>query len=242
VRRASCSWPLALALASVVLLLAACGEAEVETRDVVGVIPWADGEEAHYRLEDRDGGERGRGTLRVDREGDRFRLSLRYSDDSNSDESAVLVDASTLKPFSVRREIHSEDTDTVVEAEYTGDQVRIRATSDSGVEQTFLDIPDHSYDNESSLFLWRTMPLAADYSASYNAVITNFRQNSVVTVRVSAPETVEVPAGVFEAWRVDVASGGTRQVAWYSADDRRLLVKYDSSRLVFLLEQAPPRG
>ena len=94
-----------LALASALLLSAACAEAEPPTQDVVSVIPWPDREEALYRLEDRDGNEKGRGTLLVDREGDRFRLTLRFSDNSNSDESVVLADARTLKPVSVRREI-----------------------------------------------------------------------------------------------------------------------------------------
>ena len=224
------------------LLLPACGEAQLPTQDVVNVIPWRDGEEAHYRLEDRDGADKGRGTLRVDQESDHFRLTLEFGDNSNSDESVELVDAQTLKPFSLRREIRSSEQTDTIEAEYLGDQVRIRATSNGDVRQSFLRIPEHSYDNDSSLFLWRTMPLAPDYTARYTTVVTNRREKRAVTVRVSGPEEVEVPAGAFSAWRVEVRSGGVRQLAWYSADQRRLLLKYDNSRLLFLLEEVTGGG
>jgi len=50
-------------------------------------------------------------------------------------------------------------------------------------------------------------------------------------------ESVEVPVGTFEAWRLEVrAPGGVRQTAWYSADSARQLLKYDDGQYTFLLE------
>jgi hypothetical protein len=215
-----------------------CGE-EVETQDIVSVIPWASREEAHYRLEDRDGDERGLAVLAVEQRGDTYRLTLRFRENGNSDDTEVVVDAKSLKPLSLRRVIVGEDRTDVVEGRYVEEGVLIEARSDGDETKTLLGVPEHSYDDESSLFLWRTLPFEEGFEASYNTIRVNQRERSLATVTVVGRETVEVPAGTFEAWRVEVRSGGVTQVAWYAADPRRYLVKYDNGLLLLLLERLP---
>ena len=223
---------LALTLA---LVGVACSPSKVETMDVVGAVPWADHEEARYRLVGREGEEQGTGVLSIQREGDGFRLGLAYGDNSNSDETEVLVAADTLKPRSLHREILNEGETEVLDVEYGPDEVRIR----SGDRQSFLRLPEHSYDNDSALFVWRTLPFADGLVAHYNTIVTNRRRTAVVTLKVVGRERVEVPAGSFEAWRLEIRSGSIRQVAWYADNERRDLVKYDNSQQVFLLEEVP---
>jgi hypothetical protein len=217
------------------LLAVGCSETHVETMDVVGSIPWGDHEEAHYRLVDRDGSDVGSGVLRIDGEDGRFRLAQTYTDGSNSDASEVLVEADTLKPVSVRREIHSDGDTEEVEAEYGPTEVKIR----SGDRQSFLSLPEHFYDNESAVFVWRTIAFKEGLVLRHHTILTNRRDSAVVTVEVVGKEQVEVPAGTFEAWRLDIRSGSVRQAAWYADDARRHLLKYDNSRQVFLLQEAP---
>lgn len=216
-------------------------EEEAATQDVVSVIPWADAETASYILRERDGDgeERGHGTLSVRREGDHYRLVLRFEDGVNSDESSVLVDAETLKPVSVRREIVSPDERSVVEGQYEQGVVQITARTDDRERSSPLRLEEHYYENESSLFLWRTLPFREGYGASYRTVLVNRRAQQVVEVRVAGRESVTVPAGTFEAWRVEVRSGGVEQVAWYADTEGRPLVKYDNSELLFLLAETP---
>ena len=232
---------LALVAAALVVLAGACAEEEVATQDVVSVIPWPDTETTRYILREREDGdeERGRGTISVQRDGDDYRLGLRFEEGSNSDESTVLVDAETLKPLSVRREIVGPDETTVLEGRYEGDLVRITARTDGRERSNPLRLEEHYYDNESSLFLWRTLRFEEGYSASYRAVIVNRRNQQVVTVEVVGRESVTVPAGTFQAWRVEVRSGGVEQVAWYADTATRPLVKYDNSELLFLLTELP---
>lgn len=216
-----------------------CAEDEVETQDIVSAIPWASREEAHYRLEDREGNKGGVGVLAVERRGETYRLTLRFRNDGNSDESEVTVDADSLKPLSLRRVIVGEDRTDIVEGNYVEAGVLIDAQSDGDETKTSLRVPEHSYDNESSLFLWRTLPFAEGFEATYNTIMVNRRERSTVTVTVVGRETVDVPAGTFEAWRVEVRSGDISQVAWYATDSRHHLVKYDNSLIVFLLDQPP---
>lgn len=232
---------LALVAGALVAIAAACAGEEAVTQDVVSVIPWPDTETTRYVLREREGGgeEKGRGALSVQRDGDRYRLGLRFEDDANSDESSVLVDGETLKPLSMRREIIVPDETTVLEGRYEDEVVRITARSDGGERSNPLRLKEHYYDNESSLFLWRTLRFEEGYRASYHAVMVNRRKQQVVKVEVVGRESVTVPAGTFQAWRVEVRSGGVEQVAWYADTATRPLVKYDNSEMLFLLTELP---
>jgi hypothetical protein len=233
----SCSRVIAAVTASVALsfLALSCSETQVETSDVVSSIPWGDHEEARYSLVDREGEGQGTGVLRIDREGDRFRLSQSYANDSNSDETEVLVEGDTLKPVSLQRQISRDGELEEVEAEYSSDEVRIR----SGDRQSFLRLAEHFYDNDTSLFVWRTIAFEEGLVLHYNAILTNRRESTAVTLRVVGREQVEVPAGSFQAWRLEIRSGSIRQIAWYADNERRHLVRYDNSEQVFLLEEMP---
>ena len=223
------------------LLLAACVVDEpVATRDIVSTIPWQDRERAEYVRLDRDNGEEhSRGVLTVTRENGAFELGLRFSDERNSDEVVVLVDATTLKPISVHREITSEAK--IVNGEYDSEEGIIRITiidKDGDERPVPLRLEEHYYDNESSLFLWRTILFEEGYEASYYSVLANQRGQTLVTVRVVEREEVTVPAGTFQTWRVEIRFGGTRQVAWYADTPERALVQYDNTRQI--LQLAPP--
>lgn len=232
---------LALIAGVLVAIAASCAGEEVLTQDVVSVIPWPDTETARYVLRERegDGEEKGRGTLNVQREGDRYRLGLRFEDGTSSDESSVVVDAQTLKPLSLRREIIVPDETTLLEGRYEDDLVRITVRSDGRERSNPLRLKEHYYDNDSSLFLWRTLRFEEGYSGSYHTVMVNRRKQQVVRVEVVGRESVTVPAGTFQAWRVEVRSGGVEQVAWYADTAARPLVKYDNSELLFLLAELP---
>jgi hypothetical protein len=61
-----------------------------------------------------------------------------------------------------------------------------------------------------------------------------------VTLRVIGKETVRVPAGEFQAWRLEVKTSNAKQTAWYADTPTRPLVRYDNDRgLFFELERAP---
>lgn len=227
------------------LLAIACAEGEpVATQDIVSAIPWPDLERAEYVLLDRDDrDEQGRGVLSVTRRDGRFELRLRFENEEASDESVVLVDGDTLRPLSVRREFRDGDETTIIEGEYDAEEgiVEITETSD-GDERTIPHrLKEHYYDNESSLFLWRTIPFREGYEASYHAVLTNQGAQHLVAVAVVGKETITVPAGTYQAWRVEIRSEGARQVAWYADTPERLLVQYDNSIQLFQLT-APGGG
>ncbi len=214
------------------VLASGCLEREtVTTQDIVASIPWPDQERAEYVLLDRDGEERGQGVLSVTRQGDQFELFLGFEGGGETDESVVLVDAATLKPIFVRRELHG-DENKAFEAQYDTVEKVVRVVeiedSDERTVPRRLD-KEHYYDNESSLFLWRTIDFQEGYKATYYSVLSNQGGTQhTVSLRVAGKERVAVPAGVFQAWRLEIRFGDRRQVAWYADTPERPLVQYDN--------------
>jgi hypothetical protein len=203
--------------------------------DVVAAIPWDQNESLQYVLKER-GRDVARGTLTIRVEGTQTRLGQRYTSGANSDEIEVVVDSATLKPVSSRRVITEPDDEEILEVTYTDEGALIR----QGERQSGLSVPEHAYDNDTSLFLWRTIDFREGYEARYVTIITNRRSRQTIELRVTGKEEVTVPAGTFTAWRLEVEGANASQVAWYADTPARTLVKYDNDRgTIFELEARP---
>lgn len=228
---------LPLAFATLVLFASACAPPEeapqIRTSDIVATIPWRDHETARYRMVDDDGNEVGDATLTIEREGQVYVLRSTFDSGRTTDASEVRADAATLKPLRVSRTIVSEDETTEFTAVYRPDEglVELTERSDGDERTNPLRLPEHYYDNETSLFLWRTIDLREGYESAYNAVLSTQRRTVPVTLRVSGLERVETPAGTFEAWRVEVRGGGVTLFAWYADTPERPLVRYENPEL-----------
>jgi hypothetical protein len=241
-----------LAGAGAAALLVACtlDNEELPTQDIVFSMPWTVGEESLYSIVDDDGEPLGTGVLKIEADAEsRLRLVQEYASPEFSDQMILVTEAQSLKPISVERVISGEEGVLRIEGRYLGGIVEVErtATEDGKEEQRTdrLEVPEHAYDSASSVFLWRTMRLDEEYRAAYNNLATAVvgkPQSIRVTTRVAGRETVEVPAGIFEAWRVEIRSSGVEQTAWYATEGSRPLVKYDNGEVVFLLESVEEGG
>ena len=206
-------------LTPLVLLTAiaiACGGDDAPPpSDVVASIPWQADETAEYVLKNDRGEEFGRATLRQI-----------FANDTNRDDVSVVVDSTTLKPSSSRREITGPNETETIESEYTEEGVLIR----QGERQSGLSVPEHAYDNDSSLFLWRTIAFAPENEASYVTIITNYRSRHDVVLRVRGVETISVGGREYQAWRLEIETSNAKQTAWHADTPARTLLKYDNDR------------
>ena len=217
-----------------------------EDGEIVTGIPWSDGERAEYVLLDHGSQEEcGTGTLTVERQGDRYQLTLSFVDGENSDVSTVIVDEETLQPFTVRRERVIDGETEAVEGEYDRDERVIRVVEYTGDDDP-REVPrrldeETYYDNESSMFIWRTIRFEEGYEAKYNTVLVNqggaLRE---VTLRVREKEEITVPAGTFLAWRVDITTDDVDQVAFFADTPEHQLLFYDNSLAIFQLTSFEP--
>jgi len=237
-------WVVALATVTALAAFAGCSaEKGVSTEEVVTMLPWTVGEEASYSIVDRDGGTLGTGVLSIEEGDGRLRLVQQYQNAEFTDRTILLVEPQTLKPVSGERVISGDKGELNVNVRYLGDSVEVqRVATENGKREGRIDrlsVPDHAYDTASSLFLWRTIRLQEEHQVTYfnlATAIVGKPQRNRLTIRVVGREKVQVPAGTFQTWRLEIRSSGVRQTAWYGTSDTHPLVKYDNGETLFLLE------
>lgn len=240
-------WAVA-SVALAVLALTACttNQQQGPTQDIVFAIPWSASEEATYRIL-RDGEIIGRGVFRIEVEEDALLLTQEFAFPEREFEDVVRarVDKQTLKPLTVERVITGPEGDRNWEVNYVSGIAEVTQTGGGDERTDQINIPEYHYESWSDLFLWRTIDFSTGYRASYNdmltAVLTRPRK-VLMSLQVVGLESVAVAAGQFEAWKLEIRAGGSRQVAWYSSDEERLLLRYDNGELEFELERASSGG
>ena len=231
------------------LLLAGCTVvgSSPQTSAVFTTAPWRVGERLEYRLSTGSGEEVGRGVLTAQQEGAGLVLRQSYTGaSSGSDEIALTVDPKTLVAMQGTRETSRRSSDSVATASSAwayrldGARLRLDTLGQGGAvtESTDLGVQPHAYDNESSLWLWRGLAFAEGYEQSYVSVNPVDGSRQVVTVRVPQHESVTVPAGTFDAWRVIVRSGRAVRTAWISSQAPYPVVRWDNGDVVFELIKA----
>ena len=219
--------------------LAACS-AETTTLSggaIVSDIPWPASEQARYRLMDGDD-EKGSGVLTIESEGGRLTLRQAFESESFNDKVEAVVDGSTMTPEAVSRVIDGPEGKRRWEVAYGDAAASVVQRSEADERRDDISVPTRSYDSWTDVFLWRTIDFRDGYEASYADVLSaTLARPQVIsqTVRVKGKETVKVPAGSFEAWRVEIRSADGSQEAWYADSATRPLVRYDNGSLVFEL-------
>lgn len=236
------------------LIAAACNEIGADTKRaaIVDDIPWSAPESYRYVLVNDAQEEQARGTISVARDAGDLVLRQQFRDDAgNEDESLLTVQDGTLFPIAGRRTILDEDDDrrSVVETQYEtlsdgAEGVCIKQSvfippSEEEPDSTRsnpLKVPENAYDNDASLFLWRTIPFEEGYEETYTAIIANRRNRRPVTLRVLEQDRVETPAGEFDAWKVSIEAEGLSQEAWFATTPDHKLLVYDNDDVIFLYD------
>ena len=91
------------------------------------------------------------------------------------------------------------------------------------------------YDNEQGVFVFRRLPLAEGYETTVPIYATFGGGKIGIGLEVNGKETVTVPAGVFECYKVTLQP--VNQVFWYSADSHCYLVKLEAAGVTAELER-----
>lgn len=217
-------------------MLAACGSSLEDTRDVPAGIPWSGvgTETSTYAITGPDGAQVAEGTLTIEERGAQTAFIQRYVNAEGTDDVEVVADALTLRPQKTVRTIRTQTLNRDIIAEYGTDRVHIVISGDESADEE-IEFPPHAYDTEESLFLWRTLPFAVAYEVQYVTINPNRPTGRVGSARVVAIESVTVPAGTFETWRVEATAATSKVVAWYDTQGTHRLVRYDSGDFEYAL-------
>ena len=135
--------------------------------------------------------------------------------------SRIEVDASSFKPIHCRwKHVLLGDSETV----YTPGHAAVKIKGKDDVKN--VDLAGAVYDNEEALQLMRRLPLAAGYSKKLSLFVGLTGGNILpLKLDVTGPEKVQVPAGTFDCFKVEL---NIKQTFWFSADAHRYLVKFEA--------------
>ena len=145
-------------------------------------------------------------------------------------QTTVVFDPAT---FSVRRVDQSgqaQGQTIAAHLEFSGNRVKGRVTQpqESGTPKTSdidTETPPWTYDDNSWVALFPTLPLEAGKSFAMNIFSTGSGATRLLTIKVSGPEAVTVPAGTFQAFRLDVTGGDGPFIVYISSTAPRRVVK-----------------
>lgn len=134
--------------------------------------------------------------------------------------SCVEADALSFKP------LHSRWKHTLLgyaEAKYSSNSVTV---SVKGKDTRTMDLPATVFDNEQVAQLIRRLPLGTNYSVTVS-LISSLSKGPLIplTIEVAGVETLRVPAGQFECFRVNLS---LHQTFWVSTDSHRYIVKFQT--------------
>ena len=219
--------------------LAAQARAYLPSGITLGPAPWVDGERMQLSIAVATGAEIGIAEYRADlvqqASGRQiWRVGCRLMAGPQS-VSSVDVDPETFRPLSS----HWKHTMLgEVQATYQGDEVRIQRVG-KGEPET-VNTEGIVYDNEEAVDVMRRLPLQVGYKTTLPVFSTLGGGNKIpIALEVTGKETVEVPAGKFDCFRVHL--GLVNQTFWYSADSHRYLVKFEAGPITAQLTSVTQR-
>ena len=217
------------------LLVAACGTPEIQPL-VLDPIPWSDGEQSIYAVTDIDGNFAGTTTITLQAGAatiDDDAWTLRREVATQGDQEVVVVEmaAHGLRPSLSTLVRLLGTARQQVKATYERGQVDMELTTASDVT-TYerRNIPSDSRDQRSLMILARALPLTQGYATQVNSYLPVADLLERVTVVVEQQETVDVPAGRYECWRIALRVEDSESHAWIAVNAPHELVKFVDDR------------
>jgi hypothetical protein len=188
--------------------------------------PWTDGEALQLIMKLDSGADIGAiiSTVDLDQLEHRsvWRLgTLRYQQ-LNQGRSQVTVDFETLHPL---RSTFATMSVNPIQVEYAPPTLTIHRTGEAGTRT--VEVRGIIYDNEQAVHLFRRLPLVVGYEITVPVFTPVSATLGEVTAKVTDRKTIEVPAGKYECFKVELGKG-VGQTFWISTDAHRYLVKFEA--------------
>ena len=158
--------------------------------------------------------------------------------------SGTVLEADTLKPVSSFYLRHPPEAYKDKKIDIVGqykEKLDINAESSKGKQSWQLNLSGECVDNESIPMVIRCLTLAEGYKKVVNIAILSTVTVAPFEIKVTGKEKVTVPAGEYECYKVELQYKGLMPAAalkfWYSADDKKLMIKSVQGTTVFELKE-----
>ena len=190
-------------------------------------VPWGDGDEMHMRMKLPGGLDAGFQVFRVAK----TKVDGKDYWECQAWQTIILNDAMgksrVLADFDSFAAVESEWTHTMLgeaTAEYSDSEVAVSLAGKK--KPKVLTLGPMTYDNEQAAEVFRRLPLAEGYKGEINVIGSLTQAKVPIGLEVTGVETVEVPAGKFECFKLKLSIG---QTFWISTSDKREIVRFEVS-------------
>lgn len=224
------------------LLLVAC-QGSVTTQVVPIAYQLPPHERSTYQMVSDTGANLGQVGLSTDLTGSQLHLQIHIQAANGSvNDTVSVVDPRGLEPEQVNRSVSVSHQRYSVQSIYAGGKLTTTLRHGTIARTHHQTEPETAYDDQESLFLWRTLNFQPGYQVRYIDVVVNPEtggiNSPVATAEVARKENVTTPFGSYEAWRVEFRAGGFVNTAWYEDGPQRRLVRYSipAQHLSYFLE------
>lgn len=212
------------------LLIAGCGAGATPAPAVKLAIPWGAGDSAAYTIM-MDGKDIGTLSFSTQGKDGGYVITTETAVGAVKDVSNVRVDQN-LRPIGNTRQISGAGkADFTLMAVYDKGKLSIQAKTADGDKAATINAPADSWDNDQSLVSIRALPLADGFIHTYTNIVGASASALKTTLTVRGREKLEVPAGSFTTYKVEMDFGAASNVAWYDVNTPHHLVQYENTPL-----------
>lgn len=198
--------------------------------------PWKGDEHFEYNLvSSTDGSPLGSSTIDVKPATDATTIEEQDKVGNITQHSVVKVNPQNLTPLSSEKQVTGSPNDFSLTATYQAGKLAVTAKTAQGDKSATVDVAADAVDNDSVLMVLRAAPLATGYSASFTTVLPANATQVKSTATVTGEETIAVPLGTFETYKVELGFATAKQAAWYEVAAPHRLIQYDNGTTKFVL-------
>jgi len=203
--------------------------------------PWVDGEDLQLDIKFPTGYKIGSACYRVnagETNGQKIWRLASHLYLVTQQSSQMEVEADSFKPLHCHWKINVIGT---VDVTYSPSYAEMKMAGKD--EVTKIDLTGVVYDNEEVVQLLRRLPLASDYKTTLR-IFSGLGGGNIIPTQteVAGQEKVEVPAGTFDCYKVELSlAGQMKQTLWYSTDAHHYPVKFEGKGVIGVLAAVTQR-
>jgi hypothetical protein len=207
--------------------LVACGSPEPQPLRF-GEAVWRSGETSLYRITDVNGSYAGTAQYEMRLlDGDLWRMEREIQAQGIEELLGVEMAARGFRPHASTLVRIDDGSQERVSAAYELGEVNLELTTRQNVT-TYerINVPSDSRDARALFMLVRSLPLASGYSTRINTFLPVAARMTRTEVRVLGNDQVDVPAGSYSTWVVELDEGDRQSRVWIGTEPPHPLVKY----------------
>ena len=223
-----------LAVVAMLVTLVGCTSSGGGAGLALGPVPWQDGEKVSYDWVTKSNNQNvGTSDFTFAKSGSNWVLGFTDNLTSLNQTAQVTADGTTLKPLSEEKTLRATATDgTVTNAKlnttYSGGKLNISVVVNGETKTASVDVPSDALDNDQLLMTLRALKYTNGYQGQVTVMSGQNALKIPTTVRVLNQESVTVPKGTFNCWKLELDFGQGKQNVWYQVDAPNNLVQYDN--------------